>query len=1072
MSVDLNSQLQLLNAYKFTFASRKGLSDPSKWYPSTAKEIDLLLKAFLKDFQEAKKFENDLKNFLEESYAHIIENDISLIAKRGDHIDWLTEEKKIWKNANSTNSQFAYYKSKAAIHLGSGFDEMDNSTDQILSLLEDPNRSKKWATKGMVVGDVQSGKTSHYNGLITKAIDSGYKLIIVMSGIYNSLRAQTQKRIMENTIHSGDPGECNKIFFATDTPKYYFKDGIRKVDKENDFNTAIASGISITNKDPLVMVIKKHVSILSNILIWLNKQGLEHQEEEWKWNKDKWKNEKIRDLLPKHPLLCNQPMLLIDDECDSASIDISKRQTKGPQDQMSEEDQKLFMETDPSKTNQLIRRILKCFKRNAYVGYTATPLANIMINYSSQKDDEGGDLFPNDFIKLLARREDYISPDKVFGIAEKNYDPDEEVVSLSEDIDGEETPQVKWIYDYRDDFDDPIFIREDGSIDNKERDKKYREEAKDKDVKGWAPLYHLNGHQCLYKEDDTIPQSLKNSLKNFLINIAIRDIRKNKIIHNSMLIHVSRFTRVQQTVAAQIKKYIGDIKQSVLYGQDPKIRENIKKEFETIWNNDVKKNFDTKKYPDSEKIKFELVWNKVLETITSEGNPLDIVQINSPSQDVLNYDEHKKGWNVIVVGGAAVSRGITLEGLSISYFTRLAKIPTLDTLVQMGRWFGYRKGYEDLYRIYVPKILHILFRQFSFTMEKAREKFSDLSEQGRRPADYAFEIPSFTGWNLIAKDKAKDMSTLREPYTYFTATSRTPVMYFKDERRVENINLTENLIESLSSNFETEIEINKRLEKEKIFAPIPFDDFKIDNNLPIDEIRKKIFDKGKDPIKFRKAYLWKDVDVNQIVKYLANYKVPQQNGWTSKLIALQIKALKEFKRLDSWNLALFSVKTGPKYSNIKFKKNKIDISIQQRSLKPIFNKDYLSIGTLSDPSAEFVDMSGEEYNEGIESWLNLYKKTNKCVIKRRKINFLPADFKQKIRQKRKSGLLVIYPWSNEFKENLDPKKDIYMGWQVIIPPTRKEDEEEELIFDQDCNQAAREAREEKIKDLFNPDLFS
>ena len=97
MSVDLNSQLQLLNAYKFTFASRKGLSDPSKWYPSTAKEIDSLLKAFLKDFQEAKKFESDLKNFLEESYAHIIENDISLIAKRGDHIDWLTEEKRFGK---------------------------------------------------------------------------------------------------------------------------------------------------------------------------------------------------------------------------------------------------------------------------------------------------------------------------------------------------------------------------------------------------------------------------------------------------------------------------------------------------------------------------------------------------------------------------------------------------------------------------------------------------------------------------------------------------------------------------------------------------------------------------------------------------------------------------------------------------------------------------------------------------------------------------------------------------------------------------------------------------------------
>ena len=143
-----------------------------------------------------------------------------MIAKRGDHKDWLTEERKVWKNANSTNSQFAFYKSKAAIHLGNGFDEMDKSTDEILSLLEDPKRSSKWMTRGMVVGDVQSGKTSHYTGLITKAIDSGYKLIIVLSGIFNSLRAQTQKRIQENTIMTGQLGELNKIFFATGIPEY------------------------------------------------------------------------------------------------------------------------------------------------------------------------------------------------------------------------------------------------------------------------------------------------------------------------------------------------------------------------------------------------------------------------------------------------------------------------------------------------------------------------------------------------------------------------------------------------------------------------------------------------------------------------------------------------------------------------------------------------------------------------------------------------------------------------------------------------------------------------------------
>lgn len=1072
MSIDLESQKQLLNAYKHTYAAKKGLSNPEKWYPRTANEIEDLLKKFIKDFLDAKKFENELKDWLESSFAQVIQNDLTLIAKRGDHEDWLTEDRKVWKNANSTNSQFAFYKSKSAVHLGNGFDEMDRSTDEILSLLEDPKRPKKWMTRGMVVGDVQSGKTSHYTGLITKAVDSGYKLIIVLSGIFNSLRSQTQKRIQDNTIHAGQQGELNKIFFATSTPEYTWTDGIRKVYKENDFNTTVASSISITHKDPLVMVVKKNVSILSSILMWLNKQNLESRDEEWKWNEEKWKNHNIRNLLPKSPLSCDQPMLLIDDECDSASIDISKRSNKGPQDLWDEDQQNLFRETDPSKTNQLIRRILRCFNKSAYIGYTATPLANVFINYSSQKTDEGLDIFPNDFIKLLGRKEDYISPDKVFGIAEKNFDPDEEIVSLSEKIDPEDSPQVRWVYDYRDDFDDPSFIREDGSIDHDKRDKKYRDEAKDKnDIKGWLPLYHGIGHQCLFKGEFDIPNSLKEAINNFLIIIVIRKIRKNINPHNSMLIHTSRFTNVQQTIIAQVKNYIDNLKKNIAYGQDQKVREKIKKEFLNIWNKDTKKSFDKNKYPEMDKIEFKTIWDKIAEIIVSETNPIGIVQINSLSDDVLDYDRHKKGWNVIVVGGAAISRGITLEGLTVSYFTRIAKIPTLDTLVQMGRWFGYRKGYEDLFRVYVPKTLHILFRQFSFTIERAREKFEDLSEQERRPADYAFEVPCFSGWNLTAKAKSKDMSTIQEPYSYFTSISRTPVLYFRGRERLHNIEITNKLIESLDDSYETEKEINKRLSNDKIWSPVAFDDQKIDNNLSHEEIRSEIFKKGHKQVKFRSAYLWRNVNVENITKYLYNYKIPPQTEWTSKIIAQQIRALNEFKKLTNWNLAIFSVKSGPTYSNINFKKNKIEISLQQRSIYNKPHPNYFSIRTLSDPNAEFIDISREEYDDGIYSWINLYKKSNKCVIFKRKINYLPAEFKPKIRQKRKSGLIIIYPWSTEFKDTLNREKDIYMGWQVIIPPTRNEEDTQELIFDQACNQAAREARQERDKDLFDPDMY-
>ena len=356
-------------------------------------------------------------------------------------------------------------------------------------------------------------------------------------------------------------------------------------------------------------------------------------------------------------------------------------------------------------------------------------------------------------------------------------------------------------------------------------------------------------------------------------------------------------------------------------------------------------------------------------------------------------------------------------------------------------------------------------------MEKAREKFADLSEQGRNPADYAIEVPCFPGWNLVSKTKAKDIKIIPEPYSSFTATSRTPVLYYKNEERIENIELTRSLIDSLPTKHESEIEINKRLKDQKILNPLPFDDEKVDNNLSIDEIRKKIFSKGHEQVKLRKAYLWKNVDVNKIIKYFGNYKCPRSHEWTCKMIAIQIKALNEFKKIKNWNIGIFSIKEGPKYPNITFAKNKIEVAIQQRSIYNNPSPNYFSIRTLSDPKAEFADMNEEEYNKGIESWLNLYKKTGKCVIKRRKISFLPAQFKQKIRQQRKGGLLIIYPWSTKFKENFNKEKDIYVGWQIITPPSRNEDDDDKLIYNVAMNQAAREHREAEYKEFFNPDLF-
>ena len=139
----------------------------------------------------------------------------------------------------------------------------------------------------------------------------------------------------------------------------------------------------------------------------------------------------------------------------------------------------------------------------------------------------------------------------------------------------------------------------------------------------------------------------------------------------------------------------------------------------------------------------------------------------------------------------------------------------------MGRWFGYRIGYEDLWRVYCPKQLHILFRQFSYVMERARASFEQMAKDRKSPVQFAFEIPCFPGWNLIAKNKGKDMGIVKEPYSSFFSSHHVPVVYFNDEHTKKyNIELSKKLIDSLGEKFETEKEINSYFKKKNFLLPI------------------------------------------------------------------------------------------------------------------------------------------------------------------------------------------------------------------------------------------------------------
>src|SRR3972149_3932719 len=256
-------------------------------------------------------------------------------------------------------------------------------TEKILGLLKNPNDSGEWDRRGLVIGHVQSGKTANYIGLITKAADAGYKFIIVIAGIHNNLRKQTQQRIDEGFVGRDSTPDRKRKHVGVGILNKNRKFPVSLTNTNKDFTRQIANQLVADLQgfsQPVVVVIKKNVTTLSNLYSWLKE-----------WNTRESSQQ-----------IANVPMLMIDDEADNASINTNKP------------------DIDPTRTNREIRRILQLFKKRCYVGYTATPFANIFINPDSADEMLEDDLFPRDFIYCLEAPNNYFGAQRVFIDEEKS----------------------------------------------------------------------------------------------------------------------------------------------------------------------------------------------------------------------------------------------------------------------------------------------------------------------------------------------------------------------------------------------------------------------------------------------------------------------------------------------------------------------------------------------------------------------------------------------------------------------------------------------------------------------------
>lgn len=628
--------------------------------------------------------------------------------------------------------------------------ELDDFTDKILDKCVNPKKTGSWDRRGMVVGHVQSGKTSNYVGLINKATDAGYKVIIIIAGTISSLRRQTQERIDSGYIGRNSSAFIreneNKIVgvgdYTVGTDIYSLTSAYYKSGDEGDFSQSVANRLNIPiGKNPVVFVIKKNKSILENMIDWFSKDV----------------NAKVVDGTPK---LFDVPALIIDDEADAASVNASS-------------------DINEIKTiNRLIRTLLTIFNQNTFVGYTATPYANLFI--SQEYNEElittvknkhykiGEDLFPRDFIINIKAPTNYIGAAKIFGFEDGNQEHTKEPLDIFRGIE---------------DYDPPFF-------------KKINRENKND-----LPEF--------------LPKSLEQAIKSFILTCAIRRIRGHQNKDNSMLIHVALLVkwidRVAYLVNGKVKEY-----KNAIQSEDESLLNELKELYVSDFLITTRNVLDNLDYTDI-RIK-EHSWSEVKNELRNAVLKIDVRSVHGTRStanleyhniEEIDYRRHENGLSVIAVGGSRLSRGITLEGLSISYYIRTTRM--YDSLMQMGRWFGYRPGYVDLCRLYTTNQIFEWFNHITMATEEMRNDFDEMTITHQRPKDFRLKVRNHHG--LLTITSLNKLHFSEDIEISFSGENPQTYCLLKTKQAIEkNFNSLKNLIEAIGfPTKENRFEINGKI---------------------------------------------------------------------------------------------------------------------------------------------------------------------------------------------------------------------------------------------------------------------
>lgn len=551
---------------------------------------------------------------------------------------WLAERKSVTEMKRSA----AYDSLLVGQNWGAGVVRaLGRQTDQIVEFMGDPKIDGTWHRRGLVIGEVQSGKTSTYTGVLNKALDLGYQIVVVIGGHTEDLRRQTQERldsdlIGEDTSYRTDPG----------SPHGDMRIGVGKINTDVGTNsltsvrydfgqkTAESTAINLTTGNPTVFVVKKHSGVLESL------------------------TEYIRLKAPGG--IHDVPLAVIDDESDWASVNTSAKSK------------------ERTAVNKAILALLNSSRRSSYLGITATPFANILIDDSRDTQD----LFPGDYIVALESPSSYRGVDYYFP---QDGQVSENIITEIDDF-HELLPQ------------------------------KHR---KDSAVFELAP-------------------SLREAILAFYLATAARYGREGRQVPSSMMVNVSRFNDVQEKFKFLIEEYIETVNEGIFASagfltgktdQPTKLMKRLQRIADLRYSS---QQLEVRDLGESLLQVAEVVGVELVNGLTMKSRNQALATLTR--RQLADVKKKPK----IFVGGNVLARGLTLDGLVTTYFTRRAG--AADTLLQMGRWFGHRPRYEDLTRVWMDPYVVDHFSYVAEVSQELRSSVAEMRDFNMTPREFGLQI--------------------------------------------------------------------------------------------------------------------------------------------------------------------------------------------------------------------------------------------------------------------------------------------------------------------------------------------